>query len=794
MKFVVFLFFAFFFASQVASAQKISVDAARDRAFQFLAKSGKSKAMAVKGLRATDLTSVKCDAQNLYVFNVGGDNGYVIVSGDSRTRSILGYGNGCGINMDEAPANFKAWLKGYDEAIKALDGKDISAQAAAEPSSEPYGAPIQPMLTSQWDQGSPYNDLCPEFEGQQCLTGCPATAMAQVLYYWKAPQHWIHSLPGYQSDIFEGYEFYVPEVPAIKLRWDDMCDTYTKDDNRTEAQKSAVAELMRYCGQACQMFYSPGASGQIGMFVEAALKNHLGFAESTKDIKRNRYTTRDWESMVYDNLSRGIPVPYSGYTNESGHFFVCDGYAGNGMFHINWGWGGMCDNYFLLSLLNPYSTEGAGASSSELGYCLGQEMIINAVPGDRPLGDLPFLEPGLYYGIKQMEQDGSVALQVYNGSLTHGVFEMALATMDAEGNMTPVIKYAGKDGSDAFSLKPDDGCEYHFEWTCDIAAAGLETGIYDLYPVGKCVSVPGDEWHLIYGDQYIRATVDGTSTTAIVMPAVSLTMESVENKGNGHALESQEIVMTLRNNGDVEYNDRILVDVVFDDEDGADTLHCVTGAFIPAGKASEVHFFVTPPGAGTATASVYANQNPNAVVAQFPLSFDEPSQEFVNAITTPEFALSYTYSETEGLVVSFDYTIVNNLGKYVTREVDAIVENKGNKLTHQVGYWKFEPRNTYKLHNDLTFTPDELAEHHFTPDFADGIDFSFVHIVGHETLPLISVHIPFGKTVTQNGEFSGITSPVVDASPAHIYNLQGIQVDDNFKGIVIINGKKVLKK
>jgi Peptidase C10 family. len=113
---------------------------------------------------------------------------------------------------------------------------------------------IAPLIKAQWDQGLPYCLLCPDDEDEKCITGCVATALAQVMYHHRWPTS-VDAISGYTTI---RKEIVVDELPATTFEWDKMKDTYTYDDSSDAAYE--VAKLMRYCGQALKMDYTSEGS------------------------------------------------------------------------------------------------------------------------------------------------------------------------------------------------------------------------------------------------------------------------------------------------------------------------------------------------------------------------------------------------------------------------------------------------------------------------------------------------------------------------------------------------------
>lgn len=276
-----------------------------------------------------------------YVLNASNGSAWVIVAGDDRAEEILAYGEGY-IDMTDLPCNMRAWLDMYREEMEYLHAHpEIIATRRAQPASP---TTVPPLLTCQWNQTRPYNLQCPLVNGTYCVTGCVATAMAQVMYYWKFPDQ-VPALPSYTTSTLK---IEVPQLPSIQLPWQDMLDRYLYN-GYTATQGDAVATLMRYCGQACKMDYTTGQSGAYQWDMSDALKS-FGYNSCMTQVLRYNYGDSAWNEMILEELTAGRPILYSGdnRTADIGHAFVIDGFDGS-KYHVNWGWGGLADGYFALN-------------------------------------------------------------------------------------------------------------------------------------------------------------------------------------------------------------------------------------------------------------------------------------------------------------------------------------------------------------------------------------------------------------------------------------------------------------
>ena len=277
-----------------------------------------------------------------YVFAAEG-GGWVVVAADDHAAAVLGFAENGEFDIAALPENLRAWLDGYAHQMEHIQ---------AHPEVHPLRmvrswASITPMLTTTWGQSSPFNGQCPKVGYYRTYTGCVATAMAQVMCYHRYPVADCRAIPAYKTK--GGIS--LPALPAVSFSWDNMLASYAGYYNT--AQADAVAQLMRYCGQAVEMNYSTSVSTAIIQAVPAALNYFFGYQASADVLMRDTSNEADWDQLIYDELSQGRPVIYSGYDSNSGsHAFVIDGYR-DGMFHVNWGWSGDCDSYWQLTALTP---------------------------------------------------------------------------------------------------------------------------------------------------------------------------------------------------------------------------------------------------------------------------------------------------------------------------------------------------------------------------------------------------------------------------------------------------------
>ncbi len=321
-----------------------------------------------------------------YFFNIGDNQGYVIAAADDCVSPILGYSHEGSIDVEHIPDNMQWLLDEYAGQIQLMRDKGISAPRVPRKSLEQPA--VAPMLTTHWNQTRPYNQACPlDTNGERCVTGCVATAMAQVLYYHHARSvtQTTHEIAAYVTK--RGVE--VSAIPAGSfIDWDNMVEHYGANVETTPEQDAAVANLMRYCGSAVHMNYTSGSSGAAAAHVAPAMIAYFNYSSKTQSMSRNDCGLSDdeWEELIYHELSNSRPVLYCGWNkNNIGHAFVCDGYDGEGFFHINFGWGDQ-GTYYLLTAVDSTGT-------SYIRFNKSQEAIIYA----EPRASIPSLDEGIQF-------------------------------------------------------------------------------------------------------------------------------------------------------------------------------------------------------------------------------------------------------------------------------------------------------------------------------------------------------------------------------------------------------------
>lgn len=591
----------------MAQAGPVDKAQAQQQAQQFFAKKGKTLKKVSKPYKAPRKAAVAADEAYYYVFNSEGNNGFVIVSGDDRTAPVFGYSDTGSFDENNIPENMRAWLEGYVEEIKALDSETpvVSSDAplTGMRKAESVMRPIAPLITAKWNQNSPYNDNCPTYNGSKCVTGCVATAMAQVMYYYRAQtaSATTAEIPAYTTS---KYGLSIPADSAgSPIDWANMTDSYSSSS--TAEQKAAVAALMAYCGHSVGMNYGP-SSGAVSQYVPSALEKYFGYATGGLCISREAYTLQEWEDMVYEELLAKRPLFYGGSSAGGAHAFVVDGYDGEGLFHFNWGWGGMSNGYFLLQVANPDNNSGIGASATSDGYASKQSAIFGVNPSSAAdaLHAIPY---GSFDGVSANQ------MVIYYWNLTQKdspiEFYPGFGYLDDKGNVQFLY---GKNNSMSAELNHAPGTRFTLSKST-FSNAGLPTGTYILKPM--CKMKGSSEWIEVppkYANEYIIAVYDGTNVTLTLHKNTQLSVTSFSFP-KGTNVGTIPVKTEIQNDGD-EYLEYLYLFASTTSDKGSSLAKAY--ATIETGKSTTAQFNVTFSAEGTYNLWVSTDKNGENVIGQ----------------------------------------------------------------------------------------------------------------------------------------------------------------------------------
>ncbi len=530
-----------------------------------------------------------------YVFNIGDNNGFIIVSGDDRAKDILGYSHHGIFNSDSLPPNFSTWLNFYQKEIKVLMNQPEELSYTSSVSLSPtentttnkttYATSVAPLLGGiKWDQGTPYNELCPTIStksSERTVTGCVATAMAQVMRYHQWP------ITGKGSNTYtpDGYfQALTVDFSKTTYDWKNMTETYNSLSTATE--KTAVATLMYHCGVAVNMDYGFSSSASPTNMAKALIK-YFSYDPNIQSYHRDYYTRSEWENMLKTELNAKHPVLYAGNSTDAGHQFVCDGYDSNDRFHFNWGWSGESDGYFELSALNP-SALGIGGGTSG-GFNSDQLFVIGVQKPNETSVAAPY-QLHLYSPLKisansiSRTNTFSINADIYNMGITNFSGSIGLALYNENGFVKLIKSYSVSSLDTYYGWS---GLEYSSSIPTDVI-----NGNYKLYsvflPSGK------SEWQIMRGKvgtaNYLNVAVTSSNVTfSIPNMLPNLTQNSLSTIGNLYQNSTGRFNVNLTNTGG-EYNSNLVILLKSAENDSISQVVCMDPVNISTGETKSLDF------------------------------------------------------------------------------------------------------------------------------------------------------------------------------------------------------------
>ena len=418
----------------------------------------------------------KVEEKSYHIFNAADNQGFVIIGGNDEEPEIIGWSDTGNIDPGNIPDGLKWLLECYEQTTTASrlmkGGRKLVARAPRQA--------VQPLLKTRWSQWAPYNDMCPEINGQKCLTGCVATALAQVINYTQWPQGQTSAI---DQLITQTHQLRLPKLEPTTFNWSSM-------------STENIARLMLYCGQAVNMDYGVESSGAIPQEEVSALKRVFGYSRDARFVYSNDYSAADWEQLLYDELKSGRPVIYNGYTKDNeGHTFVVHGYE-DGCFYINWGWGGQGDGYFELTNLV------SGDAHYSQGHCatIGIHSSVND-PVETAHAEITYLSP---MSNRYLSFNSEGICYLWTGCTLRNVdpsqpkLQLGIGLYDLNDQLLKVL------WQEEHEFEPSES--YWFSVNMRIEK-GLEPGNYRLLPISRVSE--SDKWEPNRGasEYYVELTV-----------------------------------------------------------------------------------------------------------------------------------------------------------------------------------------------------------------------------------------------------------------------------------------------
>ena len=764
----------------VMIANPITKEEAQQKAVQFLSKKQSNRALAPR-LKPVSLQEVSgLNSERLYAFNVGQKNGFVVMSADDCTGElILGYADKGELSKETMPDNMRAWLKGYDDEIKWMQEHGVTNEVAASRANSPSAArtPISALLTSRWNQDGPYNTYCPIYSKAKCVTGCVATATAQVLYYYGkkrgASTTTSKAIPGYTT---AAYSLAVDEKPVRTFDWSKMSDTYPSTSEANEE----VARLMEYVGAGLKMDYrlaNVGGSSAYQSDIPYVLTEYFGYDKSARCVYRNDYSYGEWIDMMYKMLSKGDPVLYGGDSTGGGHSFVLDGYTEDDYFHVNWGWGGESDGHFKLSVL--YSEEqGIGGSTSQNGYSAAQEAIIDVNPvnsgvdtSTRMTVTGAFPDQTEYIRGSASANFTGVVLKsyVYNCTGATASFDFGWGLYRGDKLLSVVAQasyeVANRAGSSPATFTVSFG-------------AGLADGNYLLMPISKKNGT--ETWYPDFGSEiyYINATISGNTLTLAESVQTNMSVTNISVSASPEVGKPMTITAKLYNNGTLYSGD-----VSIGKATGGTPAYKMLASQqieVDARKEIDVTFTFTPSDEGGMTVSLL-DKSQNAISSP------------INITVSPSNAMTGTLAINENTDITLDNAYSPDCKQwyygFYGSKILGHVKVTNNSTTHAhtsgllIKLWKYNGKN-YSSWDSHTYATD-IAANGGTQTF----DFVFDELEVNTTY-LVTYHYTNGAELLNDLEepqvthysmqaYYGVTTIAADGTEKTVAPTASVTVPDN---------------
>ena len=533
---------------------------------------------------------------------IGSDDlGFAVVTSDDRFDEVIGYSSS---NFsDGIPCGFRWWMETVEKAMEVSKGQ--TKRTRSRSGDDDIKSSVEPLMTTKWGQSNPFNaylDYTISGKHYTFITGCVATAMAQVIKYHRYPEKSNGSI----SYIVWNYMAKMEHTFGTTYDYDNMLDEYNYQEwgsRRTSTE--AVAKLMQDCGMAVKMNYGTEkqGSGARSSEIPVGLKTYFAYSDKTALYHRSDYSNIEWMQMIYKELSAGRPIIYSGVDktdedNPAGHAFVLHGYNTSGLVYVNWGWKGYYDGYYNIDLMNPdtntFSSDqdmvfaipsngqiaeteqyNLNISVSANGYVSYNGNNIRNKSSDFCLEEgstatLTF-NPDEGYQIKSVNVNGvDVTSQVYNSSYTISKISQN-TTVSIVFEVIPILSYTlsiSAEGNGFVSYGDNTirsiTSSYNLDEDC---SAILILSPDDGYQI-KSVTVNGiDVTAQVYNNSYTINRISQNTTISVVfevIPIVSYTL-SISAEGDGSVSYNGNTIRGITSSYDLNEGSSVILTFTPDD-------------------------------------------------------------------------------------------------------------------------------------------------------------------------------------------------------------------------------------
>lgn len=443
--------------------------------------------MATKAVNA--VVKKVSESKQLAVYN-GKGRGFVVIAKDDDFAPVLGYSD-TDYHTDAMPCGLKWWLRQVEKSLEVRKAHAQTYQPAVYASSTATN-----FITTSWNQQAPYNTLCPQIDGVPAPTGCIATAMAQIMYYYKYPATskgtGIYSVTTYKDkNDKEGTTKWSKRELGHTYEWTKMKNKYLRPTGDTD---NAVATLMADAGAASRMNYQAAASGTIEWYAAKGFAENFRYDSlAISCLQRDFYTDAEWMEMVRKEMEAKKPVLYCGSDEiDGGHAFLLDGIQSDGKVHVNWGWSGSGNGWYDINILQPKSYNGSALSSGN-GFNIGQSMVLGFKTQETPSADEENISQWVTDGYSFYISNNELHVKLTNAyNYSHRVFEgrldivlQGMGDNNSKLYIDPIFETDTEtpyvDMLSGFNYGDNDHPEVDFNLSQDPELKNISAGTYKLF-------------------------------------------------------------------------------------------------------------------------------------------------------------------------------------------------------------------------------------------------------------------------------------------------------------------------
>lgn len=708
MKRIILLYSFFAFCLLMVKANPVSRTQALQEAKAFLATKGIDMQTVSEAYKAPRKAGAKENNPYYYIYNVGEDRGFVIVSGDDRTEKILGYVDSGSFDEENAPAPLKEWLRAYEREIESISSVQLPSTTTKKKVIEKTKKSIAPMTKSKWGYHYPFNISTPRINGNSTPPGCSPVCFTQLLYYYKDynVRAITNEIPSYSSNGIT-----LSAVPkGTTLDWDNMFDEYVYNGNFSSTQLNAVSNLMLYAGKAMSSIYSTSGTLTSTAKFHTALINYFGFDEAIAFKEREYYSIDDWENIIYEELSCQRPVAYCAFSSVTGHLLLVDGYdANNNLFHINWGWSGDCDGFFRLSVLNIYQSGNNSSIIPSSTYYDKHGVWLYTVPAS--LGCVNTSNHHLNAKIVSASSN-TISCKFHNQSGLSGYYHYGIGFVNEDDQVVLIKQFSN---TPAYLNNTNSASRYFSLSANNFNNAGLEYGTYELVPV---YMYDNEEWKVCQHESANYAIVNYSESgisSRLHSNLEDLFVSDVELDGNGMEGMTQTINTTIVNNnndGDVSEKIYFFVSATSNKNNALDNAKI----FLKNNESVVINFSFTPSQVGTYNIWIATDEYGENVIGFTQVEIQAGSASSLD-VSNVDFKINKNYANFQNGYRSiwgntFDVKIIG-----IKNDTDKPIDSKLTVWLREYdtvasSSWNYNPRYVNYKDNAIFYNVDYRVEPH----------------------------------------------------------------------------------